>query len=89
MHGYFIVLIILTSLYKRTIVDALANKLNFSFRFYADRLESAGLLLNAIIGYADLTKHEIKRVKMEWLSAYSIILLVIAADKIAEYVFTF
>lgn len=85
--GYFVLLLILTLLCKQTIIDAIASKLGLYMRFDAEYLKLTGVLLNITIGYVGLVKHEVKWLKIAWLTVYGILLLVIATDKATEYSF--
>ncbi len=87
--GYFVVLLILTLLCKQTIIDAIASKLGLYVHFDAGYLKLSGVLLNFTIGYVGLIKHEVKWLKIAWLTVYGILLLVIATGKATEYSFNY
>jgi hypothetical protein len=87
--GYFAVLIILTLLCKQTIIDAAAIRLGSRVDVNASHLKIAGVLINVVVGYIGLFKHEVKWIKMAWLSVHGILLLIIAADKITEHTFNY
>lgn len=83
--GCLAVLIILTLLCKQTIMDAAATKLGSGVEVNAGHLKIAGVLFNVFIGYNGLVKHEVKWIKMAWLSVYGMLFFTIAVDKLTEY----
>jgi hypothetical protein len=86
--GYLILLILLTLLCKRTI-DSVATKLGLQSEINAGHLKLAGVLLTVAGDYPGLFKHETKWLKMEWLFVYSILLLIMAGDKLTECIFNY
>jgi hypothetical protein len=87
--GYFTVLVILTLICKHTIIDAAATKLGSRVEVNASHLKLAGVLFNVLVGYIGLINHEVKWIKMAWISVYGILFLTIAADKLTEYTFNY
>ena len=87
--GYFALLIVLTLCCKQTIIDASATKLDSQVKVDAEHLKLAGVLLNVFIGYIGLIKHEVKWIKMTWLSVYAMLFLTIATDMLTEYTFNY
>ncbi len=85
--AFFVVLLVLTLLCKQTVLDALANRLGLIIGFNAEQLKLAGVLLNVIIGYIGLVKHEVKWIKIAWLSVYGILFTILIANQITQYAF--
>jgi hypothetical protein len=83
--GCFAVLIILTLLCKQTIIDAAATRLGSGVEVNACHLKIVGVLFNVFIGYIGLVKHEVKWIKIAWLSVYGMLFFTIAVDKLTEY----
>ncbi|WP_342645228.1 hypothetical protein [Mucilaginibacter sp. CSA2-8R] len=86
---YFVILVILTLLCKQTIVEALTNKLGLQVHFNAEYLKLAGFVLNVLTGYIGLIKHEVKWIKVVWLSVYGMLLIIIVANQLTQYAFNY
>ncbi len=84
---FFTVLLVLTLLCKQSVLDVLANRLGLNTSFNAEHLKLAGVLLNVTIGYIGLVKHEVKWIKIAWLSVYGILFSILIANRITRYVF--